>query len=479
MIVYGYLLALVWGVACVVLSALCYKLGMKKSLSRKIVHVLIGFEWAILYIFHGVGPHFLAVCVAFTVMLFIEYRMKLLPMMSSDTDNAPGTVYYGISMTAMAVASLFLDNYIFAFGIAVFVTSFGDGFAGIVGSLVKKCNPRVYKNKTLFGAISNLLFSFLSVLIFSRVFALGIGIGFALLISILAVGLELIGERGLDNIILPIGVSIFTYFIIRSPSVALEYALPIVLTPFIIALVTEKDVLTRFGTIAAVVLDFIVSVAFGNIGFLFLLLFLGLSVVVDKIKRRAKRREDVSEKGDKRDECQVLANGLVAMFSAMFFLVDKSPVFMVAYFASLAEAFSDTCASGLGAFSKKTYDIFRFKTVENGISGGMSVIGTLASLLAPALLTLVPLLFGVITIIEYAIIVACAFLGAVFDSLLGSLIQAKYKCAVCEKITEKRIHCDTETTHSSGIRFITNDTVNLMSTLFSAALAAILFLAVR
>lgn len=479
MIINGYLLALAWGVLCVILSALCYRLGMKKSLSRKVVHVLVGFEWVILYIFHGVTLHFLAVCIAFTVMLFIEYRMKLLPMMSSDSDNAPGTVYYGLSMTAMAVTSLFLDGYIFAFGIAVFVTSFGDGFAGIVGSLMKKCNPMVYKNKTLFGAISNLIFSYLSVVIMSWVFSVGISPWHALLIAILAVGLELIGERGLDNIILPLGISFFAYFIIRSPYVALEYALPILLTPFIIALVSQKGVLTKFGTAVAIVLDFIVSVAFGNIGFMYLLLFLAISVVVDKIKLRAKGREDLSEKGDKRDECQVLANGLVAMFATIFFLVDKNPVFMVAYFASLAEAFSDTCASGLGAFSKKTYDIFRFKSVQNGISGGMSTIGTLASLLAPMLLASVPLLIGVITVSIYAIIVASAFLGALFDSLLGSLLQAKYKCTVCEKITEKRVHCENVTAHSSGIRFITNDTVNLLSTLFSAILAAILFLALR
>ncbi len=476
MIIKGYLLALAWGIFCVLLSAICYKLGVKKSISRKLVHVLVGFEWVILYFHHGVSFHFVAVCIAFTLLLFIEYRMKLLPMMASEEDNAPGTVYYGISMTVMAIISLFLDGFIFAFGIAVFATSFGDGFAGIAGVLICKGNPRIYKNKTLFGAIFNFVFSFVSVLVISHIFTLEINIGFAALIAILAVGLELIGQRGLDNILLPLGVSFFTYFVISSPELAVQYFLPIILTPFVIVLVVEREVLTKLGILAALVLDFAVSVAFGNVGFLVLLLFLFLSVAVDKIKRRAKKNDDISEKGDKRDECQVLANGLIALFASLFFLVDNNAVFLVAYYASLAEAFGDTCASGFGAFSSKTYDIFKMRRVENGISGGMSWVGTLASLVAPMLLIVVPLAFSVIGPVEYVIIVLCAFLGAVFDSLLGSLVQVKYKCRVCGRITEKRTHCENETLLSGGIPIITNDAVNLLSTLFSAALATVFFI---
>ncbi len=471
MILKGYIFALLWGIFCVILSALCFKMGMKKSLSRKIVHILVGFEWVILYIFHGVSLHFVAVCIGFTCLLLVEYRMKLLPMMSSDGDNAPGTVYYGISMTLMAVASLIFEGYIFAFAIAVFATSCGDGFAGVIGSLIKKNNPKIYKNKTLFGAISNFVITLVGVIVISNVFVLNIKWYFAVGIALLAVGLELLGQRGLDNILLPLGVGAFTFFVIRAPELAVSFALPIILTPYIIVVVNQKNILTNLGILAALTLDFVISVAFGNMGFLVLLLFLFLSVVVDKIKSRAKFRRDIGEKGDKRDECQVLANGLVAMFMALFFLVDKGSLFIVAYCASLSEAFADTCASGFGAFSKKTYDIFRFKPTENGMSGGMSLIGTLSSLISAAALALVPLAFSAVELKGYLIIVLCAFAGCLFDSLLGSLVQAKYRCVSCGALTEKRTHCESQTHLHAGVRFITNDTVNLLSTLFSALLA--------
>ncbi len=478
MILNGYIFALLYGVVCIGLSALCFKLGMKKSISRKLVHILVGFEWVILYSFHGVSLHFAAVCLIFTALLLVEYKTKLLPMMASEGDNAPGTVYYGVSMSLMAIASLVLDRFIFAFGIAVFVTSFGDGFAGVIGSLVKRCNPRIYKNKTLLGALSNLIFSFASVAVMSLIFDLKISVPSAILIAFFAVGLELIGQRGLDNIILPLGVSIFSYFIICAPEIAIGYFLPIVLTPYVIVLATGKDILTGLGVAAALLLDFVISVAFGNFGFLALLLFLLLSVAVDKIKKRARIRSDISEKEGRRDELQVLSNGLVAMFMALFFLVDGGAVFIVAYCASLTEALADTCASGFGVFSKGAFDIFKLKRVEKGMSGGMSVIGTLASLLASCALGLVPLAFGVLGLAEYLIVVLSAFLGAVFDSFLGSLVQAKYKCTVCGAMTERHTHCECRTESVGGASFITNDAVNLLSTLFSAVVSIVLFITV-
>ena len=55
---------------------------------------------------------------------------------------------------------------IYPFGIGVFCTSFGDGFAAIVGRLIRKHNPKIFGNKTLFGAITNFVVSFFVPLCF-------------------------------------------------------------------------------------------------------------------------------------------------------------------------------------------------------------------------------------------------------------------------------------------------------------------------
>ena len=70
----------------------------------------------------------------------------------------------------------------------------------------------------------------------------------------------------------------------------------------------------------------------------------------------------------------------------------------------------------------------------------------------------------------------CAFLGGVFDSFLGSLVQVKYRCVVCGELIEREEHCGTPTVHHSGIKVMSNDLVNLLGTAFSAILAIILFL---
>ena len=474
MILIGYISSLLYGMLCLLLSFIAYKFGLSKIYSRKIVHILVGFEWMILYHTMGVGLNFVVVCLLFTLLLIISYRKKMFSMISSESDNAPGTVYYGVSMTVMAILSIVLDGFIFAFGIAVFCTSFGDGLAGVVGSVIKKCNPKIYNNKTLFGTIAAVLFCFASVMALSWIYELKISVFAVLMISLFAAGLELIATKGLDNITLPIGVSVLTYLFLYAPQIQ-NYIVPIVLTPYIIAIVLSKKLLTNKGVVAAVVLDVAVSVALANFGFVLLLSFLMLSVIIDKMKKHYKKTEEsVSEKGEERDEIQVMANGLAPMIMAVLYLITNDFVFVIGYAVSIAEAFSDTAASGFGVFSKKAFDPFKMREVPKGLSGGMSIIGTISSVVMPFILLLIAVFFGKISIYEWILCSAFAFIGAFTDSFLGSVIQAKFKCKFCGKITERREHCTKKTELICGVRTITNDAVNLISSLF-AAISAMAF----
>lgn len=478
MIGWGYFGALGYGILCLLISLVAYRAGVPKKYTRKIVHILVGFEWVILYHTMGQGLHFIAVCLIFTALLAVSYKKSLMPMISSDGDNAPGTVYYGVSMTAMAILSLFLDNFIFAFGIAVFCTSIGDGFAAIVGSSVKKCNPRIYKNKSLIGTLSAFVFSFASAYVFSLIYELPLGIPYALAVGAFAAGLELVTDYGLDNITLPLGVSALSYALMYVNG-AENYLVPILATPFVIALASGKGILTRGGILAAVALDVIVSVSLGNFGFTLLLSFLLLSVAIDKVKKRMKGKDKIAKKGDKRDTLQVLANGLVPAAFAIVYLVTNNFAFVIAFCVALAEAFSDTAASGIGALSKTAYDPFRRKRLEVGLSGGMSVIGTLASLVAPVLFLTVALAFSVLDIKWWLISSLIAFAGALIDSVLGSLAQAKYRCRVCSMMTEREAHCNEPAELVCGFRFMNNDLVNLISSVFAACLSVAVYFIVN
>ncbi len=63
--------------------------------------------------------------------------------------------------------------------------------------------------------------------------------------------------------------------------------------------------------------------------------------------------------------------------------------------------------------------------------------------------------------------------GGLADSVLGRLLQATRRCEACGRVTERAVHdCGTPTLHARGLRWMTNDTVNLLAT-ESGALGAL------
>ncbi len=479
MIVKGYIFSILYVLLCVGASALLHKAGVAKKYTRKVVHILVGFEWAILNHYFGASLHFLIVCILFTFLLILDYRFKLMPSMSSEGDNAPGTVYYALAMTTLSAVSLFLPEIMYPFGIAVFCTSFGDGFAGVAGQAVTRCNPKVYKAKSLFGTLTNLVISFVTPFIFSSVYGYPLEVWHCIVIAIFATEIELFVGRGLDNIVLTLSVAALTFALVSYPPI-INYILPILITPAIIALSYTKHALTFGGIVLALIMDLVISLSLFNFGFAILITFFVGSIIVDKIKKHYKKQRqnefsDIEKRGDCRDAVQVFANGGVAAAAAFIYILVPNRALIILFVAALAEAFADTVASGIGVFASNVYDIFRGKRCDAGISGGMSLIGTLSSLAASALIAFIAYLFGMISILEFILISVSGFLGNVFDSLLGSLVQVKYRCTVCGRLIEKEVHCGKGTVHYSGVKIINNDTVNFFGTLFAGFFAVAVY----
>ena len=477
-ILLGYLCALVYAMLCVGAGALAGRLGMSKPYTRKLVHISVGVEWAILYIFFGPSVHTLAVCLLCLCFLLLSYlKGWFSSSMGSDGDNAPGTVYYAVAMSGMAIASLLHPPLMLPFGVAVACTSLGDGAAGIVGQAVRRHNPKLLGGKSLFGTLSACLVCFLSVLGFSYGFSMGLSALECFLIGLVTALVELLSVKGLDNIAVPWVSCALTYAFMTTPAVY-HYLAPILLTPVIIVFALRKHALTKSGIAAAVAVDLFLSVSLGNAGFLLLLLFFTLGVATDKVRRREKERllAGREEKGSCRDAVQVLANAGVPTLAGLLYLLTPLDVYLVMFIASMAEALGDTVASGLGVLSHRTFDPFRMRRCERGMSGGMSPLGTVSALLSSTLLCITGILLFDLSWQYLWICIPASFLGTVIDSMLGSLLQVKYRCTVCQKATEKRVHCGTPTAHVSGLRFLNNDAVNAASSFSAALLAFVLYL---
>ncbi len=479
MIFQGYLFSIVYAVLVLALGLALYKLRCPKKVTRKIVHILIGFEWVILYRFFGGGIHFLFVCLLFLGILLISYRKRLLPMIESDSDNSPGTVYYALAMSIMALITVFVPDMTLPFGIGVFCTSLGDGFAGLLGQLMNTpSNGKIYGNKTIYGTLYNAIICFIVAGVMNAKFDMGMADWHIVAIALFATLLELFATKGLDNITVTLGASFLSYFFIHFDR-AENYIIPIILTPIMIAFASKKQALTSGGIIAAIIVDIIISISLGNFGFVILFSFFTLGLITDKIKKQHKNKGRKTKKFGKsnpRDHRQVLANSLAAAVCSLLFLLTSNRVFVVSFVAAFAEALADTTASGIGSLSDKAYDPFRMRPCRAGLSGGMSLIGTMSSIVGAVVISLIAYAFGMLSIIESVIVILTGFLGGIFDSLLGSLVQVKYRCTVCDEITEKNMHCNAPTIKHSGIRFVDNNFVNFMSTVFASVLASVLFI---
>ena len=477
-ILFGYILAVIYVLAAIGIALIFYKIGLSKKFTRKIVHILVCMEWVILYCFMGNSIHFFIVCAVFTVLLAVTHFVKLIPAMSSDGDNNPGTVYYGLAMTVMSFICMFVPGLMLPFGLGIFCTSLGDGFAGIVGQLIKKRNPKLFRNKSLWGFVTNLVVSFVTALIFNAVFynamPVPLSVWQCLLIALLSASLELVGVFGLDNILVTVGVAFFTWGICIWPGIRF-YMIPILALPLVIAFVIQKRALTPFALACALVLYAVLSILLGNFGIVVMMTFFIGALVIDKIKHAKQKKDEITKKDGSRDVIQVIANGLIPMVMALLYANSLNPAFLVGFVAAFAEAFADTAASGFGVFSKKTFDLFKFKPCDRGLSGGVSVWGTVAGFIGAVLMSL--FLFWTDIYLNWLLVivsVAAAFFGVMFDSMLGSLLQIKYKCKTCGIITEKEVHCDKLTEKHSGIEFFDNDVVNITSGAVSAAVAFLL-----
>ncbi len=183
-------------------------------------------------------------------------------------------------------------------------------------------------------------------------------------------------------------------------------------------------------------------------------------------------------RGDRRNWKQVLCNGVNPAIAVIIIALrhDLREEISLLFLGALATATADTWATEIGTrFSKKTYNIFTFQPITKGLSGGVSLIGILASIIGAFVIAAISLikfadtdlLCGLVLVKVIPVITISGFCGALLDSIIGATIQAKYKLPD-GTITE--VKTDGAVLHS-GISFIGNNATNLIATLWGGVIA--------
>jgi uncharacterized protein (TIGR00297 family) len=255
-----------------------------------------------------------------------------------------------------------------------------------------------------------------------------------------------------------------------------RWAIALPLAAAVAVAARQRGALSTSGALGAAGVGASIFGAGGPARAALLLLFFGSSTALSRLSERA---DGTTRRGPRRTLIQVLANGGVPALLALCGGATASRRLATAYAGALAAANADTWATEIGALSPTPPRmIVSGRRAVAGESGGVTPLGTLASLAGAALIG------GVHATLVHerptvALRVAGAGVaGALADSLLGATAQVVYLCHVCGERTENPAH-----THDGaapalrrvrGLPLMTNDTVNLCASLTGAALGAVL-----
>ena len=209
-------------------------------------------------------------------------------------------------------------------------------------------------------------------------------------------------------------------------------------------------------------------------------MFLSSSLLTRFKKEKKKEFEDVVEKTGPRDFYQAFANLGIAAACILLYYFFNDQLFLVALLSSVAAANADSWASEIGGLSKdQPILVTNFKPIEKGVSGGVTLLGTLGGIAGSGFIILsfqfISKLFGSFTFTKSQLCSAfmAGIFGFIFDSYLGATLQALYRNNVANRLTEQSIPSNKLI---KGWRIINNDAVNFLTTLTSAIVGVLLYL---
>lgn len=440
-------------------------------LARKILHIgAVGACAFASLIFDDL--HFLASVVFGAVILlaFLVYKRYLF------SDHL-GRRSWGIVLFALAFCLLLIwpqaeRKFIFT---AMLILASSDAAAAIFGKLFgRKSYDLTGDLKTYVGSIAFFVTTFLILILVNSRFDLldYYVIEMLLIFSVISVILtyaEGIGSGGTDNLTVPI----FAFLLLSHLDEYLFYfgieriILPALFFPLFAFFAIKKKMLSVDGAIAASLMGFFLFL-FGGflallpIGFFFISGSL-LSKLPGNISKDAKQ-------GKPRNYIQVLCNG--GIYSILM-IPNFIPNGLYLAFISIAISTSDTWSSEIGSrFRWEHVNPITFKTMPLGVSGAITLLGTLAGMLGSISVSLLVYFSFSVELITTVYIAIFGFLGMYLDSILGYLFQAKFK-------TQSGDIEEDESTNSkliSGFKGINNDVVNVLSNLIIVLLVLVFIL---
>jgi uncharacterized protein (TIGR00297 family) len=457
-------------------------LRWKPESSRKLVHVIVGTLVSVCpFIFTSKFPP-ITLAIIFIIINTIALNNKIFKGMHSTDRVSYGTVYFPLAF--LILAAFWWEKPI-TLALSILIMTFSDTIAAMVGERTK--HPRQFKLwvdiKSIEGCVGMFLSTFMIIYVGTDAFAwlfeaaffipLSILIGVSGFVAMLVTLSESNSYRGSDNFSVPIIAALsYDLYLINYTHGNLHSLLTwSILSGIAFYIVFKLKSLSKNGVVAAYIMGIIIFGAGGLKWIVPIVTFFILSSIISKISTTD---DNQLHKGSKRDIIQVLANGGIATIIAIINFYAPNENFYILYLAVIAAATADTWASEIGSFnSTDPFHVIKFARVPKGTSGAISFLGTIGSILGAIIIGLIGLIWNV-SLPLICLIVITGSIGSLVDSFIGGFMQANFQCIKCNNITEKRTHCDTPSSHISGIYYIDNDMVNFLNTVSAVFILIIL-----
>lgn len=459
---FGYIFLLIFG-----LGEVLRKRGGVED-SRKVIHMGLFAVWVFLDLFFRGTIHQILLPLAFLVLNSLSYKFKIYKSVEREDNNHFGTIYFAAAVSAIMIVSYFRESLYICTGAAVFCLTFGDGAAALAGQHIP--SRRITESKTLAGFFGCFAASLISLLAFKLIWWQELTLWAVALLALTAAVTELVG-KGLDNFTVTFSVFGLSRLLTGPDGAAAGLSLAAALAVFLV--VFFSGAITLSGSLLSAGMVFCFSYWGGGPG---LGLLLGTYFIIFAVSRLRKKLQPSAAKHDRRGFLQILINGGLGTAAILLFGLTGQKDWFLVSLTAIGGCFVDSLSSDVGVLSKKQpWDPIRRAMVEAGLSGGMTALGTGAAAAGAVVLGLFGWLIVGASFADAAMAAALILAQSLLDTVLGSTLQVKFRCPRCGRITEYRSHCQTNTVHASGLPWLTNNAVNLLTSAAITLIAVLIF----
>jgi uncharacterized protein (TIGR00297 family) len=195
----------------------------------------------------------------------------------------------------------------------------------------------------------------------------------------------------------------------------------------------RRGALNRSGAIASWVIGMSIILLVGMPWLVLILVFFVVAVAATKYKYNAKETMGVAEERlGARSWQNVMANGISPLLFVVSEFISPGAIFVAGYLGAISTAMADTLSSEIGMTSNSDpWLITNFKRVKPGTHGGVSLLGTAASLVGCLVVGVFAWMMRIETQASWSVltvILMCAvggIVGSTVDSLLGAVFELK------------------------------------------------------